>query len=60
MTSLFSTPKPPKPVAMPDPENAAVLDARKKELLAARQRSGRASTMLTGDDSYSGITTGAP
>lgn len=58
MSSLFKTPKPPKPVLMPDPDNAAVRDARMKELLAARQRAGRASTMLSGDDSYSGTTTG--
>lgn len=58
MGSLFKTPKPPKPVLMPDPENAAIKDARVKELLAARQRSGRASTVLSGDDSYSGTTTG--
>ena len=53
------TPKPPKAVLMPDPEDPEVKDASRLEYLAARKRSGRASTMLGGnDDSYSGNSTG--
>lgn len=53
------TPKPPKAVLMPDPEDPQVKDVQRLEYLAARKRSGRASTMLdSGDDSYSGSFTG--
>lgn len=60
MGSLFSVPKPPKPVEMPDPDNKLVKNDYAKQIAAARQRGGRASTILSGDDSYAGSTTGAP
>lgn len=59
MAGLFSTPSPPKPQPMPDPQDPAVLDQQRQRIIAAQARSGRASTMLTGGDSYSGRTTGA-
>lgn len=43
---------------MPDPEDPAKKDMARLDYLAARKRSGRASTMLSGDDSYSGTSTG--
>ena len=61
MGGLFKTktPKPPKAVLMPDPEDPETKDAQRLEYLAARKRGGRASTMLGGDDdSYSGSSTG--
>lgn len=64
MSGLFgSTPKPPpppKPVPMPDPNDLGVKDAQLQQLLKARQRSGRASTVLSGEDAYSQSTTGTP
>ena len=60
MTGLFGkTPKPPKVVPMPDPEDQRIKMAYSREIAAARARSGRASTVLSGDDSYSSSTTGA-
>ncbi len=63
MGSLFSKPKlpePPKPVAMPDPEDPSLVLAKKNALMAARGRSGRTSTMLSGDTAapYQGSTLG--
>ena len=43
-------PTPPAPVAMPDPLDPALMEARKRTLQAAMGRSGRASTNLTGDN----------
>lgn len=60
MSGLFSTPKPPKVAPMPDPDDTAVRDQALRDQLAARMRSGRASTILSGDDRYSRATTGAP
>jgi hypothetical protein len=60
MAGLFSTPKPPKPVQMPDPDDKRIKMAYAKEIASARQRSGRLSTDLSSGDSYSGTTTGAP
>lgn len=37
---------PPPPAVAPTPDDAAIQDAQKRELLAASQRSGRASTIL--------------
>lgn len=46
-------PPPPAPTPIPDREDPAFLvEARRKR--EAQQRSGRLSTMLTGDDLYSG------
>jgi hypothetical protein len=59
MTSLFKKPKPPPVVAMPDPDDMRIKNAYKKEFSSARMKSGRASTQLSGDDSYSGTTTGS-
>jgi hypothetical protein len=59
MGSLLAAPKPPKPVLMPDPDDQRIKMAQAREYTAARQRSGRASTILSGD-SYSGTTTGSP
>ena len=66
MTSFFKKPKipdPPKvpdPVPMPDPDDPAAKQDQMKMMLLARQRSGRASTLLSsgnGSD-YGGSTLG--
>jgi hypothetical protein len=44
---------------MPDPDDQRIKQAQAREYMAARNRSGRASTILSGD-SYSGTTTGSP
>lgn len=52
LKSIFGGPKIPKPspvVPMPDPDGPEALAARRRALLAAQARSGRASTMLSGD-----------
>ncbi len=49
----------PKPiVAMPDPESDASRRAARMEELRARNRSGRSSTVLSGDGDYSSTTLG--
>lgn len=51
MGSLFSKPKMPKPQAparMPDEEDPAIIEARRKRAAEAMRRSGRGSTILTG------------
>lgn len=61
MSGLFGgSPAPaPKPVvAMPDPESADSQRAARLAELKARQRSGRSSTVLSGEGDYSGSTTG--
>lgn len=57
MSSLFKTPKAPQPVRMPDTEDPAAEEARRRKALEAMQRGGRASTVLSGD-TYSGNTLG--
>ncbi len=50
--NIFGGPKPPKPkpvVEMPDPDGPEALAAKRRALLAAQARQGRASTMLSGD-----------
>jgi hypothetical protein len=48
-----------KPVPLADPEDPAIIAARRRALLAAAGRSGRASTTLTTqDNSYSTDKTG--
>jgi hypothetical protein len=49
MSGLFggSTPKVEPPKRMPDPEDPALLEARRKRQLAMTQRSGRQSTILS-------------
>lgn len=67
MSGLFGSapaappaPKPMAPAALPDPENAATLAARRKAELEAMNRAGsRSSTILTdaggrGNSDYSG------
>lgn len=52
MGSLLSAPKAPKipePTPMPDADGMEAEAARRRELEAARARSGRASTILSGD-----------
>ncbi|MGA0595617.1 hypothetical protein [Enterovirga sp. CN4-39] len=55
MSGLFGGSKPapapaPKPVTvMPDPEDPAILAARRREQMANAARSGRASTILSSD-----------
>ena len=53
MSALFSKPKVPKP---PSVDDEAVAEARRKELLAAKNRKGRSSTILTGPSGLSGDT----
>lgn len=48
-----SPPPPPAPLPMPDTEDPALLTRRRRELEGAMARSGRLSTMLTDEDSYS-------
>lgn len=50
-------PPPPPPAPMPDLMDPAVLQAKRRELQGAKARSGRESTILTGDD-YGGQTLG--
>lgn len=54
--SLFSPPPAQPSVPMPDPDSPEALAARRKQLIAATSRSGRASTQLSGD--YAGSTLG--
>lgn len=50
MAGLFGKPPAPKPVAtMPDPDGPEALAAKRRAMEAARARSGRASTVLSGD-----------
>ncbi len=63
MGGLFSKPKLPEPPPvqeMPDPNDPRAALAAKNNLLSARARSGRMSTMLSGDTAapYSGSTLG--
>ena len=62
MTGLFSKPKIPKPkpaTRMPDPEDPAMKQDQMRQMMLARQRSGRASTILSsGSGDYSGSTLG--
>lgn len=51
MGGLISRPKPEPVAPMPDDNDPAVVAARRREIEEARQRGGRASTMLS--DSYS-------
>lgn len=41
-------PPPPPPLPMPDPNDPAILAAKRREEMLARARSGRASTLLSG------------
>jgi len=59
MVKKAKVPKPPKPVQMPDPEDMQIKLQKRREIAAARKRSGKASTILSGDDNYSGTTTGS-
>lgn len=47
-------PKPEPVTPMPTPNDKAVQDAKKKSIAAITARQGRASTILTGDDSAGG------
>lgn len=61
MSALFGGPDIPAPkpiVAMPDPESEASRRAARLEELKARNRSGRSSTVLSGEGDYSATTTG--
>ena len=50
MAGLFAKPPKPKPVAsMPDPDGPEARAAKMRAMEAARSRSGRASTVLSGD-----------
>ena len=50
MGDLFKKPPKPKPVAtMPDENSPEAEAARRRAMEAARNRSGRASTVLSGD-----------
>ncbi len=63
MSGLFSKPKipppppPPKvpdPKPMPDPDDKALQAARRRQIASTQGRSGRSSTILSGDDSFGG------
>lgn len=52
LKTLFGGPKIPKPapvVPMPDTDGPEALAAKRRALLEAQERAGRASTMLSGD-----------
>ena len=51
MAALFTSPKSPK---VPTQEDPAVEEARRRELIAAKLRKGRSSTILTGPSGLSG------
>lgn len=46
-------PKPQPPVRMPDPQSPEVLEAKRRKIEETRARSGRESTILADDDSFS-------
>jgi hypothetical protein len=53
VTSLFSAPKAPsikEPAVMPTPDDDAVRAAARRKMAATQSRSGRVSTILSGDD----------
>jgi hypothetical protein len=50
MGGLFSKPKPPKPVRMPVPEDADQQAAEDRKRQQIMSRSGRASTILSGNN----------
>ena len=58
MTSLFSTPKAPPaikpPAPIPQEDDQAIRDARRKQLRAQQARSGRQSTILSQEGSTLG------
>jgi hypothetical protein len=61
MGGLFSTPEAPAPkpvVAMPDPESDEARRAARRTSLQARSRSGRSSTVLSGEGDYESSTLG--
>lgn len=49
MSGLFktATPKLPDPVRMPDPQDPAVLEAKRRQMADMQTRGGRQSTILT-------------
>jgi hypothetical protein len=51
-------PAPVQPVPLPDPQDPAILAERRRQLLRAAGRSGRASTTLSAQEDYSTDTTG--
>lgn len=62
VTKLFSQPKmpqPPKPVAMPDPEDLRVKLEQRKKIEKTSGVNGRQGTILSGGDGYNRSTTGA-
>ena len=64
MSSLFgggppAPPPPPPPMPMPDPNDPAALAARQTAITNAAARSGRAATLLSGNQGdYSGTKLG--
>lgn len=58
MAAMFSKPKAPKPIAPPKPvpmvDEAAIAAARQKKAVAASQRGGRQSTILSQGDTLGG------
>lgn len=53
MPSVPKPPPPPDPLPIPDLNDPAILAARRRRLDDAMSRSGRASTQLGDDNSYS-------
>lgn len=52
--SAASLPVVEAPTVMPTQDSALVADAKRRALVSQSQRSGRASTILTSDDSFGG------
>jgi hypothetical protein len=55
---VVAAPEPVKPTLLPDPEDPAILAARRRQLQRAAGRSGRASTVLSSQEDYSTDKTG--
>ncbi len=54
MSSLFQTPKvpkPPRPAPMPDPDDLRARQAKRAQMEMMGQRGGRESTILSGETS---------
>ena len=50
-----SMPAVPKPAPVPEEDDPAIEEARRKEVIAARKAKGRAATLLTGGDGVTSL-----
>jgi hypothetical protein len=51
MSNMFKSPKPPTPAppaVMPDPENPALIESKRRKAFEDLSKGGRTSTILTG------------